>query len=517
MRLHRLWLKEFKNLRDLTLEFSPSDAVSVLVGHNGTGKSNAIEALTIIFRDLDLGEQPAFSYSIKYESRGDIVTIEADPSARAKVRALVNGRRVSQAKLRGEEGVRHLPDFVFGYYSGPSNRLQQHFERHQEGFNRALREGSSRPLRRLFYAQPTHSQFVLLAFYLNPNAEELDFLRQYLRIAEFESAMFVLREPPWRSRQGDPRFWMARGVVADLLSQLYEIALAPFRRVDSSPGGSGPREHLYLYLKDLNAIRELAHRYGDNPRELFKAFESILAADLLSEVRVRVRAPGMDESLVFRELSEGEQQLLMVLGLLRFTRESESLFLLDEPDTHLNPAWSVSYTSMLEENAGDPSATSQLVMATHDPLVISGLLREQVILLERDDATGWVSATRPDKSPRGMGVAGLLTSDIYDLASELDPETLEKLERRRWLAAAEEQELTPSEKEELGRLTAELEALDFTFTTRDPLYVTFERAMASLERTRRPVLSRKEGEAEREESRRVLEELLESNPQPPGE
>ena len=28
----------------------------------------------------------------------------------------------------------------------------------------------------------------------------------------------------------------------------------------------------------------------------------------------------------------------MVLGLLRFTKEDEALFLLDEPDTHLNPA-----------------------------------------------------------------------------------------------------------------------------------------------------------------------------------
>jgi len=35
--------------------------------------------------------------------------------------------------------------------------------------------------------------------------------------------------------------------------------------------------------------------------------------------------------------SEGEQQLLLVLGLLKFTAEEEALFLLDEPDTHLNP------------------------------------------------------------------------------------------------------------------------------------------------------------------------------------
>lgn len=223
-----------------------------------------------------------------------------------------------------------------------------------------------------------------------------------------------------------------------------------------------------------------------------------------------MRAHGVDGSLVFRELSEGEQQLLMVLGLLRFTRQDESLFLLDEPDTHLNPAWSVRYTDMLEQSSGSGSASSQLLMATHDPLVIAGLLKEQVIILDRDPETGLVFAEHPEQDPRGMGVAGLLTSDVYELASELDTATLSKLERRRWLASAEPGELDKQEKEELGRLTRELEGLDFNFTTRDPLYTEFERAMASLERVNRPVLNRRESEEEKDKSVRVLRDLLDN-------
>jgi predicted ATP-dependent endonuclease of OLD family len=33
---------------------------------------------------------------------------------------------------------------------------------------------------------------------------------------------------------------------------------------------------------------------------------------------------------------------------LRFTAEDESLFLLDEPDTHLNPRWCVDYLGYLK-------------------------------------------------------------------------------------------------------------------------------------------------------------------------
>ncbi|MBT2916817.1 AAA family ATPase, partial [Vibrio anguillarum] len=88
------------------------------------------------------------------------------------------------------------------------------------------------------------------------------------------------------------------------------------------------------------------------------------------EVRIRVKLKKNDGSVTFRELSEGEQQLLTVLGLLRFTAEEESLFLLDEPDTHLNPKWSVDYIDYLNKfvNSGSKGENnSHIVLTTHNP------------------------------------------------------------------------------------------------------------------------------------------------------
>jgi hypothetical protein len=42
----------------------------------------------------------------------------------------------------------------------------------------------------------------------------------------------------------------------------------------------------------------------------------------------------------FDQLSEGEKQLLAVVGAIRLTTGNENLVLLDEPDTHVNPHWS---------------------------------------------------------------------------------------------------------------------------------------------------------------------------------
>src|SRR5262249_1469971 len=141
-------------------------------------------------------------------------------------------------------------------------------------------------------------------------------------------------------------------------------------------------EHLYLFIRDNGDLAQLAGDY-ESRAEFFKTLESTYISKLLAEVRIRVRIRNVDGSLTFRELSEGEQQLITVLGLLEFTKEHESLFLLDEPDTHLNPTWSMQYLELLRGIVKD-SDRSHIIMATHDPLVLSDLVRSQVQVLRND-------------------------------------------------------------------------------------------------------------------------------------
>lgn len=79
-------------------------------------------------------------------------------------------------------------------------------------------------------------------------------------------------------------------------------------------------EHLYLYLPGEDELKKLAAHYA-NTQEFFKALESTYISKILSGVRMRIQKRNAASLLTFRDLSEGEQQLLMVLGLLRFTKE----------------------------------------------------------------------------------------------------------------------------------------------------------------------------------------------------
>lgn len=510
MRIRSIHIPRFKNLNNFYLELDSKAPVSVLVGRNGTGKSNLLEALTIIFRDLDLAMPPSFDYELDYEIRGRQVTVSAmSRDGVIRPRCEVDGVTVPWTRFAGENGHELRPNHVFGYYSGPSNRLEEHFSTHQDRFYKALIRGSERPLRPLFYARNVHSNFVLLSFFIEEDIAIKQLLETHLGIDGLDSALFVMRKPSWTSKSGDQRFWNARGTVQDLLDRLFALSLAPLRldvRVPVAMRRAAKVEQLFLFLPGLEQVRQLAAGYGSN-QDFFKALESTYISDLIDDVRIRVFSTRSDTPLTFRELSEGEQQLLLVLGLMRFTREDESLFLLDEPDTHLNPAWSVQYRRFLEEYGGVDEAC-HVLMATHDPLVVAGLRKSEVRILERQ-SDGTILALEPLDDPRGMGVGNLLTSDVYGLRSQLDLETLEKLDRKRLLASKDS--LTSEEADDLARLSMDLRNLGLLTEDRDPEFQEYLKAKARIQsREDRIVLSREEIEQNRETAEELVRDILES-------
>ncbi len=509
MRIDKLWIKEFKNLKDFEIDFDESQMTTVLIGRNGTGKSNLIEAIVIIFRDLDLGEQPAFSYKLTYLCRKHEIKIIADADKKSNHTMItIDGQEVSFSKFTKESSREYLPKYVFAYYSGPSNRLESHFNTHQKMFYDDLLNGIEKPLRPLFYARLIHCQFVLLSYFSFDDENSRKFLEDYLDISGLESVLFILKKPPWKSREGDMRFWKARGVVQKFLSEVYKHSLAPIYNTETIYAEYNKRrkeEHLYLFIPDENKLKELAQLYSNN-REFFKVLESTYISDLIHEVRIKVRMKNLNDTITFKELSEGEQQLLTVLGLLKFTQDEESLFLLDEPDTHLNPAWTLKYLNLLKDVVGEQE-TSHIIICTHDPLLIGGLQRSQVQIFEKDELNGKIKAYPPEHDPRGMGVAALLTSELFGLSTTLDLETQKKLDRKRELYLNSER--TPDENEEMRKLADELGSLDFTRTIRDPLYDKFVRAIMSREEFKKPLLTPEERRKQEQIAEEIINEILE--------
>jgi predicted ATPase len=526
MKLDYLWVEAFKNLRDFKVEFeeSPNELFAVILGRNGLGKSNLLEVLVVIFRDIFLGNETEFGYELRYTlHKGKTkVSVQSHPkreSLQTQFLFSVTKEDGATEDLRRNDltepaGRSWLPRHVFAYYSGPSDRLEEHFRPQQKQFYRDLLKGKESPFRPMFYARPVHSNFVLLAFFTKEDAVVLDFLRDKLRIEGLESVLFVLRKPKWKGLPGgDQRFWRATGTVQRFLARLWDMSLAPMRLPGTIPDGfDRPKktQFLYLHLRNLECLRTLAQQ-AQTPADFFKELESTYMSSLIHETRIRVRVRQCDGSLTFRELSEGEQQLLTVVGLLRFTKEEESLFLLDEPDTHLNPVWGMDYLETLQRIA-DTGSDSQIIIATHDPLMISGMRKQQVLVLERTGVTGKIVAEHPEIDPRGMGISGILKSSMFGLRTTLDLPTQARLDERFELAAKEDR--SDEEQSRLKQLSEELADAGFAQDFRDDNYQRYASAVAKVRAAGRLVLTHEESGRIDEEALATVERLFdEETPQ----
>jgi predicted ATPase len=585
MQLRHLAIPQFRNLRGVAVDFAtqldpaPGAATATLpkairshalIGQNGVGKSNLIEVLITIFRDVDLDRDAALDYTLEYEIRGQTVRLQADTAKQKRPFVWVDGKPESQGHLLRNREL--LPSHVFAYYSGRNERIEALFQEHQRRFNQRLeitadeklsgealaslyrnsefdaeaaaklhadienrsrRTGDDR-LRRLFYCRGGHSQLVLLACLLSDDPVFHKVLNN-LHIEALESALFVLKEPH-RLREkrrggrfdeselseGDPRFWYARGnVVSEFLDKLWQVAWAPIEQEATQQidfrGRTEKQKQLYLFVPSHAKLKQLGELVGGTD-SFFRYAEGAYIGDLIEEVRITVKKRDEHGGAVsFTQLSEGELQMLTVLGLMRITREDHCLFLLDEPDTHLNPIWKLRYFDDIERVLDrEPSGSlmddvvfgspgrelqSQVLITTHDPMMVGSLRREQVHILRQQEQSTVVDI--PDEHPQGMGVTGLLKSELFGLSSTLDIETERRLFRRNELFVKEPR--TTEEDSELTRLSAELADLGFsTADFRDPDYALFVRRMAQHRRFRKPTLTPEE----QAEQNRIADEII---------
>jgi predicted ATPase len=577
MQLQRIRIGAFRNLSGLNILFdthlsAPNDSVAdtllkpirshALIGQNGTGKSNLIEALITIFRDVDLDREAAFDYTLEYSIRSHTVRIEADTAKQKRPFVWVDGKAESQGHLLKNREL--LPSHIFAYYSGRNERMEMLFQEHQRRFNRRqeitaeevlpahllenftgseadiraviearmreenrLRQLGDDRLRRLFYCRGGHSQLVLLACLLSDDPVFQKVLKN-LHIESLESALFVLKEPH-RLREkrkngkfdenelneGDPRFWYARGnVVSEFLDKLWQVAWAPIEQEATKQidfrGRSEKQKQLYLFVPSQDKLKQLGELVGSTD-SFFRYAEGAYIGDLIEEVRITVKKRDEHGGKVnFTQLSEGELQMLTVLGLMRITREDHCLFLLDEPDTHLNPIWKLRYFDDIEgvltlDDGALMQGESQILITTHDPMMVGSLKREQVHILRRDGDRTVVDI--PDEHPQGMGVTGLLKSELFGLSSTLDIETERRLFRRNELFVKSPR--TIEEDAELSRLSAELADLGFsTADFRDPDYALFVRKMAQHRKFRKPVLTSEERAEQDSIAGSIIEEIL---------
>ncbi len=508
MRLLRVYIDGYRNLNNVEVNFDKGSLTTVVIGENGSGKSNLIEAIVLAFNAIigGIAKHLKFDFELEYEI-GDYHVIKNNKGG--------SERRISYTNLNYVRPYGYdVPDIVFGYYSGNGRRLESYFDNQQRLYYRnIIKEISDNDFklasryRHLFYCRPIHGVFALLAHLSRSNGKDAvsKLLMEKLQITGFHSALAHFKEPSWfpgskvAAARESGNLWGAHGPAGKCARALKDAAFHPLELegavVDDYRRKASKEAQLACFLRDEKALKAFAANYKTD-QDMFAALEAADISDLFRDMIVWVTRKNDDSGdISFSDLSDGERQLLMVLGLIRVSRGKEALFLLDEPDTHLNPAWQLTYLDLIREwtEVAADEDKCQIIMTTHNPLTIAALTKKEVRVMQKgpDDQ---ILVSEPYADPRGMGFTSTLT-EIFGLPTTLDPKTQEQIDERNRLARIEER----SEKQErmLIKLNDKLDRLGFMHESRDPLYDDFLKAVHDVKYADRPPMTQDQIEKRR--------------------
>lgn len=107
-------------------------------------------------------------------------------------------------------------------------------------------------------------------------------------------------------------------------------------------------------------------------RTLFKILNTLLIDGFQPEVKFSFVQEDNTGQHSFNVLSEGEQQAIIIRGLIELVNNENTLFLFDEPDTYLHPSWQRNFIESINDLSKNAEYNnSQFLITTHSPQLLS--------------------------------------------------------------------------------------------------------------------------------------------------
>jgi len=480
----------------------------VCAGPNGSGKSNLLEALAVIFFQLEIlrvrrsflpdvlqkadQDFSPVAFELDYLIRVPPEHIRPDGSVWARVsvwktpsesvRFLWDNQAdfdtdVYEAFKGGHADIL-LPQYVLGYSSGENEILslpffKLRFVQFDEYWNALTRQLSypGHPETRLAYLDSGFSQAILLCNLLFHDEATLQPFREDVGIKALQEFRIIIKRSIEVSADIAEGFMAGDYVEKGYVQDDYAASNPALRKdsesgrytvnlmqlLEASPNSAKNFDPLVTRLKRcatlsyvddatdtlildfwVNEETKKAFRanFEDDPLMLFQAFQVLLTLNLYSvsdalktdlyrstshyasetvptlasDQRimrfkfVRFSKQGVAQPMMLKELSDGEHQLLHSLGLCLLFRNTNSLFLLDEPETHFNPDWRSNFITRLRQCFSGTDDTHEMLVTTHTPFLISDSKPDKVLVFVKDKTSGAVSISHPDYNTLGTSI-----------------------------------------------------------------------------------------------------------------
>jgi len=440
------YLKILTNFRGLSPGYqvvfknSPNDEriePLCFVGLNGSGKSNVLEVISECFYYLEAySEEQSKSELKKYKTTfGFDIEFEINPAFRdlpiswdnlqdfrwsgignLKIQYLKESGQLPKMILHGSERLvtildRNefiLPNRIVGYSSGMNELISNPFIKIDFFYLEKLREQSKgidtyRPqLNRMFLMDYEANKIITVCSQIFKKDNNINILNEEINIKDIYSFSIYLKT--YRPNYVNFKFPSSIiGIIEKLIKcattvddsqRKYKLG---FMIDDNTRAAFFENwKTAYDLFRDLYQLR-LMNLFLIPDRQIRKAKDieqgKNLSAWLNKTSPVNqiffvddICFTGVNnEKIIYRHLSDGEHQLLHALSGLMLLETRNSIFILDEPDTHFNPEWRSRFIFLLNKVLKEKVKEQLLFITSHSPFVVSDCKSENVFFFKKNE------------------------------------------------------------------------------------------------------------------------------------
>lgn len=394
MKINSLKIEGFNVLdNDFFIDFTNSSNLSVLIGKNGSGKSSILEAVGLIFKSLYKGIKPSFKFVIDYELYEQKIGIQYNDE-NFTIRVNTSVYYLRDIDYLRDRGIKLLPDNIIAYYSGSNIRLKNIFN-----FGRYVQSP-------FLYVEDKHFKLILLTLLSSKIQSHKDFLSTNFYVNDnnnFEfnlNIQFFSKKLIEQIREIDENFIFHLSemlTIQDLIpitiqkisksdNQNAEIVLKKIDKIWQDISASEILKYClqmpYRFINNMfyfsfepNDLEDFMYKIGGEI-DFFKNLLDLTSKGILKNVDFKFLKNS--NFVNYTAFSEGEKQLITVIGLKELISGESNLFLLDEPDTYLHPSWQ----NLLIESLSNKYTNDKIIMTTHSAKLLGYIENKSMFILE---------------------------------------------------------------------------------------------------------------------------------------
>lgn len=389
MRLKHIYISEYKNLKEFTLDFDNDSFINVFVGKNGTGKSNLFEALLEIFKHLlEDDYEVNFDFKLKYELNGKDVFI-----GWKWAESLWIDEDEKEVKKTGKDS---LPDNILIYYSGHNDKITELVETYESNFKKNLKEANEGDTRKFIGIGKEYKALLLSILLLQPNeCKAKQFIVKKLGIKTIDNQVKITLKRPYYARKkgydidlvdSGTRFWKAQGITLAFLDKLLNVKKGIIKEAGKV------RDEGYLNKEDYQDefimyldITDFQNKFSEaTTQNVFRDFDNLKTIEMLSDISIDLEL--LDGSKIgVDKFSDGQFQSVYIYSIMELFKDRNCITLLDEPDSFLHPEWQFDFLKQIFEITEVQSVNNHVLLTTHSPSTLTSYKEAYLNIFEIND------------------------------------------------------------------------------------------------------------------------------------